>query len=163
MDESQVHRGQEWLAELLTLSGLPPKVSVAVAHFPTDTSCWLTIDDSSLTAEQIESLTGQNGSVLDSIQYLLNTTLNLGLPDDRQQAFTVELNGYRVRRQSELQRVAEKAVQQAQETEQEVEIVSLSAAERRQVHTFLKTFEDVETYSRGQEPDRRLVVRLIQK
>jgi spoIIIJ-associated protein len=41
-------------------------------------------------------------------------------------------------------------------------MAALSAAERRQVHTYLKDYEDLETYSRGKEPDRRLVVRLAQ-
>jgi spoIIIJ-associated protein len=39
-------------------------------------------------------------------------------------------------------------------------MTSLSAAERRQIHTFLKECVDLETESRGEEPDRRLVVRL---
>ena len=35
----------------------------------------------------------------------------------------------------------------------------LSSAERRQIHNLLKDMEDMETESRGQEPDRRLVVK----
>ncbi|NEQ25399.1 MAG: RNA-binding protein, partial [Microcoleus sp. SIO2G3] len=39
---------------------------------------------------------------------------------------------------------------------------SLSAAERRQVHTLFQSYEDLETFSQGTEPDRRLVVRRLQ-
>jgi spoIIIJ-associated protein len=50
--------------------------------------------------------------------------------------------------------------EQVRQTGQEVEIKSLSSAERRQIHTFLKDANDLSTESRGQEPDRRLVIRL---
>ena len=53
----------------------------------------------------------------------------------------------------------EQVAQQVRQTGEEVEMKSLSSAERRQIHTFLKDAEDLETESRGQEPDRRLVVR----
>jgi spoIIIJ-associated protein len=39
----------------------------------------------------------------------------------------------------------------------------MSSAERRQMHTFFDTdpsYRDLATSSRGQEPDRRMVVRL---
>ena len=39
-----------------------------------------------------------------------------------------------------------------------VELEAMSALERRVVHEHLKARRDVETYSEGQEPDRRLVV-----
>ena len=41
----------------------------------------------------------------------------------------------------------------------------MSAAERRQMHTFFDgdpSYSDLSTESRGQEPDRRLVVKLAQ-
>ena len=41
-----------------------------------------------------------------------------------------------------------------------MEITALSSAERRQIHTLLKEATDLETESQGEEPHRRLVVRL---
>jgi spoIIIJ-associated protein len=165
MNENQAQRGQQWLGELLRIA----KISAAVQIEQNDgdrlqfeeSSCWLTIDAATLSPHQVQILLGTNGSVLDAIQYLANTTLNLGLSEEEQQAFTVELDGYRARRQAELQAMAEHAAQQVRETGQEFEMADLSAAERRQVHTFLKSFDDLETYSRGREPDRRLVVRQV--
>ncbi len=92
----------------------------------------------------------------------MNATLNLGQEPDKQGAFTVELAGYRLNRYSELEAMAEQAAAHARQTGEEFELKSLSSAERRQVHTMLKEYDDLETYSRGQEPDRRLVVRLLQ-
>jgi spoIIIJ-associated protein len=162
MDEQQIQYGQQWLEELLRLSGLSAQVAVNPEKLSTEGSCWLTIDEAPLSSGQIDALIGSNGSALDAVQYLANTTLNLGRAEEQQVAYTIELAGYRVRRQAELQNLAEEAVQRVRDTGVEYEMAALSAAERRQVHTYLKDYEDLETYSRGKEPDRRLVVRLAQ-
>ncbi|MBF2028851.1 MAG: RNA-binding protein [Oscillatoriales cyanobacterium C42_A2020_001] len=162
MDTEREKRGQQWLQEFLHLSGIAANVSAESSPTFWEDSCWLVIDESGLTGEQIAGLTGADGHVLDAIQYLANTTLNLGLPPEQQGAFTVDLAGYRERRYQELKAIAENAAEQARDTGKEVELKSLSAAERRQVHTILKEHTDLETYSRGQEPDRRLVVRVLE-
>jgi len=163
MDDSQMQRGKQWLEEFLRLASLPATVEAAPEQMHWEESCWLTIDHTALTPDQVQSLTGADGAVLDAIQYLANTVLNLGHPKDQQNAYTIELNGYRAHRQAELQALAEQAAQQVRETGEDYEMVALSAAERRQVHTFLKSFEDLETFSQGTEPDRRLVVRRLQR
>jgi len=124
-------------------------------------SYWLTINEINLTSEQIQLLIGPEGTVLDAIQYLANASLNLSKTQDQQASYTVELNGYRVRRQAEIQALAENAAEQVRASGKEIEIKSLSSAERRQVHTFLKECTDLETFSRGKEPHRHLVVRLL--
>lgn len=158
MDE-KYQRGEAWLSQVMQIVGLPASVHYDEEQTSQDGSCWLVVDSESLSAEQIETLIGSHGEVLDSLQYLINTTLNLGKSDGQQQPYTVELNGYRARRRLELQAMAEQAAHRVRETDEEYEMAALSSAERRQVHTFLKLFDDLETYSRGQEPDRRLVVR----
>ncbi len=174
MHERSIHQGQQWLEELLRLAGFSVKVSadpqeilgmsiredVQGASTEEDVSgCWLKIDEAELTPDQIKILIGQNGWVLDSIQYLSNVLLNLGQGRDRQCAYTIELDNYRVQRQAELRAIAEDAIEQVRQTDQEFEMQPLSSAERRIIHTILKECEDLESFSRGQEPDRRLVIR----
>ena len=162
MDEQQVQRGQQWLTELLQKAGFATQVSADSSKLDSEGSHWLVIDESPFTPEQIETLLGKKGAVLDAVQYLANTTLNLGQSESTQTAYTIELAGYRVRRQAELQVLADEAMQQVRQTQQEYELSDLSSAERRQIHTYLKDFGDLETESRGREPDRRLVVRIAQ-
>ncbi len=154
------NKGTEWLTQLLSLQGLEVSVSGRQEGEPgTDSaSYWLTIDDANLDEAQVEKLIGERGKVLDAIQYLASTILNIGASSDTQQAYTVELAGYRERRQAELQEMADNAAAEAKETGREVEIKGLSSAERRQVHTLIKEHGGLETFSRGREPDRRLVV-----
>ncbi|HEY9835576.1 MAG TPA: R3H domain-containing nucleic acid-binding protein [Vampirovibrionales bacterium] len=149
-----MQRGQQWIEQLLTLL----RIESSVTTQEQEDSFWLTIDEKNLTPEQIEILTGPNGQVLDAIQYLLNTTLNIAQPTEVQASYTIELNQYRVRREEVLREMVAKAVQTVQETGEAYEMKGLSSAERRQVHNLLKDYPDLESFSRGQEPDRRLVV-----
>jgi spoIIIJ-associated protein len=156
-----LQRGQQWLEEFLQLSKLPAVVQVSDEEIADDDrpSYWLTIEQTKLTPEQIQILTGSDGAALDALQYLANSILNQGQDEQQQAVYTVELNGYRLKRQEELRELANQAAQKVRETGEDVELRSLSSAERRQVHTFLKECEDLETQSQGQEPDRCLVVR----
>lgn len=151
-----------WLEELLTLQGL----SASVSGSPTvegedgDGSYWLTIDTSSLTDEDVERLIGDRGKVLDSIQYLANITLNIGKEKEEQQAYTIEINGYRKKRQAELKTMAEEAAEEVLASGEEQELKGLSSAERRHMHGLFGEYEKLETFSRGREPERHLVVKL---
>lgn len=156
MQDSQIQRGKQWLEGLLRLAAIPS----AVIPEPKPDNNWLTIDESNLTPEQIAIIIGPDGTVIDAIQYLCNTILNITEGHDESTAYTVELNGYRVRRENELRSMAEYAASQVRLRGGEFELTSLSSAERRQIHNILSECDDIETYSLGQEPDRRLVVRM---
>ena len=43
----------------------------------------------------------------------------------------------------------------------EYEVKGQSSAERRQLHGLLGEHENIETFSRGREPERHLVVKLV--
>ncbi|NEP09853.1 MAG: RNA-binding protein [Symploca sp. SIO1A3] len=160
MSNPLMARGEQWLETLLRFLKLTAEVKATDSEFldRDEHSYWLTIDHTKLTSEQIEILIGSQGITIDAIQYLANTILNLDQDQQQQASYTVELDGYRARRQAELQAIAAEAAEQVRKTGQEFELKSLSSAERRQVHTLLKDCEDLKTQSRGQEPDRRLVV-----
>ncbi len=150
--------GVNWLTRLLTMQGLTSTVSAHPVEDESGESCWLTIAEEPLSPEQVQALIGEGGSVLDSIQYLANTTLNLGKEQDEQQAFTIELAGYRTKRLEELKTMAAEAADRVLASGEEYEMQGLSSAERRQMHHFLAAHEGLATFSRGREPDRRLVV-----
>ncbi|MEA5581912.1 R3H domain-containing nucleic acid-binding protein [Nodularia harveyana UHCC-0300] len=165
MVESPMERGQQWLTTLLQLTGIPAETKgnleidpPQLENSPEIDSYWLTIDQTNLTEEQIRILLGPEGSVIDSIQYLANSVLNLSLPEAEQAFYTIELNGYRVKRQAEIHSMAVAAADEVRASGQEVEIKSLSSAERRQIHSFFQECADLQTFSRGREPHRYLVV-----
>jgi spoIIIJ-associated protein len=164
MTDPRLDRGKQWLEQLLSLSRLPATI-VAQQHGTIPTNYWLTIAPDNLTPAQIELLIGKDGNTIDAIQYLANAGLNLHQAADLQAGYTIELAGYRQQREIVLKAIADEAAQQVRATGQEVMLKPMSLAERRQLHTFFDSdpsYSDLSTHSRGQEPDRRLVVQLAQ-
>jgi spoIIIJ-associated protein len=165
MIDQRLDRGKEWLEQALTLSGLTATVDTQQPAGTTPANYWLTIDPSQLTETQQELIVGNNGATIDALQYLANVSLNIHTEPDLQAGYTIELNGYRQRRAIELKAVADEAADRVRETGAEVVLQPMSSAERRQLHTFFDgdpSYSDLATESRGQEPDRRLVVKLVQ-
>ena len=160
MDRTQ--SGKEWLEQLLDAMYL--NAEVHTEGFETvsadSDSKWLNIDGSNFTPEQKDKLIGNKGEGIDAIQYLANTILNLDLDPEGQCSYVIELDGYRVRRNQELATLTREAIEKVRETGQEVEIPNLSAAERKQIHSLLESVDDLKSQSRGQEPNRNLVVQL---
>jgi spoIIIJ-associated protein len=165
MNDQRLDRGKQWLETVLTLSGIATTVDAQRPAGATAANYWLTIDSSSLTPAQKELVIGSQGSTLDAIQYLANASLNIHAEADLQAGYTIELDGYRQRRSIELKAIADDAASRVRGTGQEVVLQPMSSAERRQLHTFFDgdaSYSDLSTESRGQEPDRRLVVTLAQ-
>jgi spoIIIJ-associated protein len=155
---------QEWLNTLLQHLGVE---AMAIANTPEACATklkdfggtWFDLQVEHILPDALAILVGRNGETLDAIQYLLNAAIHVN-QHDSQHTYTVEVQGRRLARYTEVVDLAEAAAAQARQTGEEVEMPPLSAAERRLVHTLLVDEADVETYSRGQEPDRRLVVKL---
>lgn len=161
-----------WLQELLSLMGYTTSVDIRLAEASPEQvnasskNYWLEINADGLQEQQIQRLIGKDGIVLDSLQYLASILLNLHLPvetpDQKNHNFyTVELNGYRSKRLTDLQSLAEQALQQVRETKTEFAIKQLSSADRRYIHQLLEDFPDIETHSQGREPNRHLIVKLV--
>jgi spoIIIJ-associated protein len=101
-------------------------------------------------------LIGHHGQTIDAIQHLAYRIAfrRCGAP----LRVVVDAAGYRERRAVALKAAADQAAETAVHDRRPVELEAMSALERKVVHEHLKSRHDVETYSQGQEPDRRLVV-----
>jgi len=167
----------EWLQNLVGLMGYQLTVdSRFTESSPEETttssrSYWLEINSANLQEQQIQRLIGQDGVVIDSLQYFANVLLNrherseLSDRTDNNQDhnfYTIELNGYRAKRLTDLQAIADEAIQKVRDTQSEFVIKQLSSADRRHIHQLLEGFPDIETHSQGREPNRHLIVKLVQ-
>lgn len=101
-------------------------------------------------------LIGHHGQTLEAIQHLAyRIAFRAGRARMR---VVVEAGGYRERRGEALRHAADHAAVTAVKDGRPVVLEAMSASERRVVHEHLKDRRDIETYSQGEEPDRRLVV-----
>jgi spoIIIJ-associated protein len=156
-----------YLEQLLALIKIPATVqSETIVEFDqaeASSNCRLTIDRVSFSDEQVQTIIGTAGANLDALQYLVNLHLNAKLSTQEHTFYTVEIDGYRAKRTVELQELAEQAVAWAKDNGQVYKFQQLSAAERRQVHLYLRqTYPEIESFSEGKEPHRQLIVRSLQ-
>ena len=103
-------------------------------------------------------LIGRGGRTLAALEYLTNAVVNRdeSAPHVR---VSVDVGGYKVRRDERLRGVALKAAARARKTGFAVELEPMSAAERRVIHMTLADEPAVESESSGEGKNRRVVVK----
>lgn len=101
---------------------------------------------------------GRGGRTLAALEYLTNAVVN---KDERAPHVRVSLDigGYKERRDERLRGVALKAAARARKTGFAVELEPMSAAERRVIHMALAEHDAVESESFGEGKNRRVVVK----
>ena len=106
--------------------------------------------------EDLGVLIGRRGQTIDAIQHLAYRFAIDG--DQERKRVIVDAAGYRERRAIALRAAGDQAAETAIHDHRTVSLEAMSPLERKVIHEHLKTRHDVETYSEGQEPGRRLVV-----
>ncbi len=101
-------------------------------------------------------LIGHHGQTIDAIQHLAYRIAVRGQTERKQ--VIVDAAGYRERRAVALRAAGDQAADVAVHDRRPVPLEAMSALERKVIHEHLKQRHDVDTYSEGQEPARRLVV-----
>jgi spoIIIJ-associated protein len=109
-----------------------------------------------VNGDELGLLIGKHGTTIDAVQHLAFRAAYRGREERKQ--VTVDAAGYRERRETALHRMADRAAADALRFDRPVELEPMRAPERKIVHTYLSERGDVETYSEGDEPDRRLVI-----
>ena len=110
-----------------------------------------------LTGAELGLVIGKRGHTIDAIQYLANAILWRSAEGDRKEV-VVDAAGYRERRRSSLEDMADRASSDAVQTQRPVSLEPMTAVERKIVHELLKDDPEVETASEGAEPHRYVVV-----
>jgi spoIIIJ-associated protein len=109
----------------------------------------------SIDGPAVDVLVGERGLVADAVQHLAQRIVLRGGEGLR---VSVDVGGYRERREQELRAEADRAADAALAEGREVALEPMPAAERRVVHEHLRERGDVGTHSEGEEPRRRLIV-----
>ena len=140
-------RVQELLEKLVTEVGVDATVSV---HEDPDAITGEFVGD------DLGLMIGHHGQTIDAIQHLAYRIAFRG--ESSRKRVVVDASGYRERRAVALRAAADQAAETAVHDRRPVALEAMSALERKVVHEHLKGRHDVETYSEGEEPGRRLVV-----
>jgi len=109
-----------------------------------------------IEGEDAGLLIGRRGETLQSLQFLVNLIVNKQL--GRQVYVTIDVEGYRERRQDSLRSLAERTAERVVSSGRSVQLQPMPAAERRIIHVTLAEHPDVRTESKGDGDQRRVVV-----
>lgn len=109
-----------------------------------------------LVGEDVRMTWGRMGQALDALQFLANLILARRVDSDVR--LMLDADGYRERRADSLRQRAIELANEVKARNEEAELEPLPAHERRIIHTVLADDPDIETYSEGDEPGRRVVI-----
>jgi spoIIIJ-associated protein len=106
--------------------------------------------------DDLALLIGKHGQTLDAIQELTRNVVGRRL--DERIRVLVDVEDYRKRRAARLEERAHRAAEAALETGEEQELEPMDALERKIVHDAVATIDGVDSGSRGDEPNRFVVI-----
>lgn len=101
---------------------------------------------------------GKRGETLDAIQYIANLVANRNT--DRYIRISVDCNGYRDKRINSLKSLARKMANKAIKYNKNMRLEPMNPFERRVIHSSLQSFDGIYTVSEGNEPFRRVVIKI---
>jgi len=103
-------------------------------------------------------LIGRRGQTLDSLQYLVNIVANRH--SNTFVRIMLDAENFRSRRKQALENLCDRLAKRVIRTGKEVVLEPMSPQERKVIHTHLQNHPAVKTYSKGEEPNRRVVITL---
>ncbi|WP_274365068.1 RNA-binding cell elongation regulator Jag/EloR [Paenibacillus thermotolerans] len=101
---------------------------------------------------------GRRGQTLDALQLILNVYANRY--SDGHVRIILDAEQFRERRKKTLEDLSLRLANQVVRTRREVVLEPMTAQERRIIHYQLQNHPKVQTYSKGEEPNRRIVIAL---
>lgn len=113
--------------------------------------------------EDAGMLIGHHGETLDAVQYLANLAANRAEGKDDHERITVDVEGYREKREETLRALARRMASKVQKYGRSVVLEPMNPYERRIIHSEIQEIEGVSTNSIGSDSNRKVVIFLTEK
>ncbi|WP_172199016.1 RNA-binding cell elongation regulator Jag/EloR [Saccharibacillus qingshengii] len=111
-----------------------------------------------ISGPELGMLIGRRGQTLDALQLLASVVANKD--SDRFVRLTLDAENFRRRRAKTLEELADRLAERVVRSRKEVVLEPMPPQERKVIHARLQNHPEVETGSRGEEPNRRVVITL---
>ncbi|MBQ6893375.1 MAG: KH domain-containing protein [Clostridia bacterium] len=108
-------------------------------------------------------LIGHHGETLDAVQYLANLAANRAEGKDDHERITVDVEGYREKREETLRALARRMAAKVQKYGRSVMLEPMNPYERRIIHSEIQLIEGISTNSIGSDENRKVVIFLTEK
>lgn len=109
-----------------------------------------------ITGNDLSILIGRRAKTLNALQYI--TRLILGKELEHGVPLSIDVEGYRERREMQIRQLARRVAEQVADTHQKQALEPMPPNERRYAHLELQEFPQVYTESEGEEPYRKVVI-----
>ena len=146
--EAVAETAEEFLSGLLQAIGLEAEISSTVEG----NSAFVDV-----AGEALGVLIGRRGQTLDALQELARTAVQRRLR--ARVRLLVDVEGYRARRRASLADYARAIAERAKARGTEIELEPMTAYERKIVHDAVAEIDGASSFSEGDEPNRKVVVR----
>jgi spoIIIJ-associated protein len=146
--EEVVATATEFLGGLLQAMGLDGEVDASIE----DGTAFLDV-----RGEELGLLIGRRGQTLEALQELCRTAVQRRLRS--RVRLLVDVEGYRARRRASLADYARQMAERAKSRGTEIELEPMNAYERKIVHDAVADVDGATSFSEGEEPNRKVVVR----
>lgn len=137
------------LQEMLHIIGIKGEVIISKED---DENIYLEI-----RGEKLGLLIGKHGSTLNDLQYLANVMLHRQF-DLIKRRVIIDIENYRHKRKKTLEQLAQNLAFKALRLKKEINLEPMTPNERRIIHLALKGNKDIVTYSKGEEPYRKVII-----
>lgn len=111
-----------------------------------------------INGENINNLIGYRGNTINALQVLATAIANKY--STSKIIVMVDVGDYRERREKTLEELAVKISQRVIKTRKAITLDPMTAYERKIIHTKLQENDKIRTFSKGEEPHRRIVITL---
>lgn len=142
-----IEEAKRFIIDAAQAMGLEVDVS---AHKRKDT---VTFD---ISGPDLGLIIGRRGQTLDSLQYL--TSLVANRYSKHHLRIILDAEQFRERRKKTLEALADRLANKAVRNHQDVVLEPMTPQERKIIHAKLQDHPKVKTYSKGEEPNRRIVI-----
>ena len=109
-----------------------------------------------IMGQDIGIIIGRRGETLDSLQYLTSLVVNKNR--EFYKRVTVDIENYRQKREDTLVKLSERLAERVIKYKKNVTLEPMNPYERRIIHSTLQNHKFVETFSVGEEPNRKVVI-----
>ena len=146
----------ELLTDIIHLMGFDTIVEAREPETPMDglNHSIAVLDVKPKPGDDLGLLIGRHGSHIAALQYIVNVILSHAL--DGNNPITVDIDGYKRRREDALEEIAQRTSAEVRDYGQPVELSPMPAAERRIIHLALQDDPELTTESVGDGASRRI-------
>jgi spoIIIJ-associated protein len=110
----------------------------------------------SIEGQDLGVMIGKHGQTLEAIQFIIN--LILLRKTNMKKKITLDVEGYRSRREKSLQDLAKRLADKARREKRNIVLEPMLPSERRIIHLTLQDNPHISTFSQGEEPMRKVII-----